>query len=668
MKNKLLQVFWLIIFLVGCAPLPKETPTEVTLVFPTPDALLTPTANPYSGLPSTTTNSDAQLFSGPGNTKFEVISNIPAGAIVDLIGIYGDFIKVHLPGAELMGYLWKNALVKVPDHLTVLKDTDVPMIQEDFVKENCMIPFAQLLSDGSANIDYYIPGPGNFGGEGAPINLSGQTVLTISMNTDNRKTSWVSLADLPKRPYGEWYLGFRRITIFKSLAPYLDGYTIEFRDGLSSDTITIPLKAIGDQPFNLILLDADGRDIQITDLDGHILYRFQTPKIKYQGTELSLPDGVFPKQIMYLSCEADGPTSVSYTRHEIMRTPTGKWEVVEDPIPSLLPYAQKNGIEIILPADDWNDGDQRYFTIVKQQSTMEYLGFHAPNFWLGKDRYNFDFLDHLTDYIVKDGRKIYGAIISGMEPTFIPEDILKGSFTREEYRQILQDYVKTVTCRYKDKVSIWAIAGETIGARVVNVYDFWADKAGPDYLDLVFQWTRECDPDGILLYGDTLIESPRSPLHKAYITALIKTIKDMKNRGIPVDAVGIEGHLFEPWVSIMVPPNKDAVIKTMQEYGALGVDVYITEMDVNLTRIKGTHDEKWAYQASIYKTMIDACLESGVCKGYGVFGVDDPHSWGMCFPEFDGCPPAVLPEGLWFDANFKPKPAFYAVLKSLQEH
>lgn len=32
------------------------------------------------------------------------------------------------------------------------------------------------------------------------------------------------------------------------------------------------------------------------------------------------------------------------------------------------------------------------------------------------------------------------------------------------------------------------------------------------------------------------------------------------------------------------------------------------------------------------------------------------------------CPPEVLPEPLWFDDNFNPKPAFYAVLQSLQEH
>ena len=100
--------------------------------------------------------------------------------------------------------------------------------------------------------------------------------------------------------------------------------------------------------------------------------------------------------------------------------------------------------------------------------------------------------------------------------------------------------------------------------------------------------------------------------------------------------MGIQGHFFLPWNSL-VPPTKEGVIQTMREYGDLGVDVYITEVDVNLSRLQGSQAEKWAYQAEIYKIMIDACLESGVCKGFGVWGVNDSLSFGMCFSE-DTCP------------------------------
>jgi endo-1,4-beta-xylanase len=210
------------------------------------------------------------------------------------------------------------------------------------------------------------------------------------------------------------------------------------------------------------------------------------------------------------------------------------------------------------------------------------------------------------------------------------------------------------------------IANESASARAVNVYDFWADKVGPEYVDLSFKWARECDPDGILLLNDTAVDSRRDSETNLLINELLATIAGMKIRGIPIDAVGIQGHFFLPWESL-VPPIKEDVIQTMQDYAALGVDVYITELDVNLSRLSGTRDEKWAFQAQVYKTLIDACLESGVCKGFGVFGINDDQGFGMCL-SVQECPPKVLPEPLWFDNNFTPKPAFYAVLQSFQEH
>jgi len=657
MKKSAFFVLWLALFLIGCAapqgPAPTETPSR------TPD--------PYARLPTSITITEASLFSGPGNTGYEVTATLPAGEAVALMGIYGDFVQVHLANSQQVGFIWKDMVEEMPSNLQVLAVNDVPWIEEDFVYRNCMGPFTSINTDGTTVINDYSPGPGGYQLEGAPIQLGSQTQLTIAMETNNGKTAWIEMADVPFRSYGEWYLGYRRVTIFKGYNGY-EGYSIEFRDGLKPDAITIPLTKLGDVPFHLIFIDPFGRKIQITDLVGNIKYEFTIPGIDYEGTSLSLPDGFFPEQTLYLSCASDGPTSVSFSEHTMSRAPAGVWEETEDPPPSLLTLARQHDIDIILPSVDWNFGDQRYATIVRQQSSMEYLvaEVSAPNFWLGKDNYNFDYLDHLTDFILQDGRKIMATIVYGPAPELVPEDIRNGSFTQDEYREILHDYVSTVTCRYKDKVSIWMIANESVGARVINAYDFWADKVGWNYVDLAFQWARGCDPDGILLLNDTQNENRSDPNTTLYADSMLATIRDMKARGIPLDAVGIQGHFFEPWES-MVPPTKDGVIWTMQGYAELGVDVYITELDVNLSRVEGSHDEKWGYQAQIYKIMMDACLESGVCKGFGVFGIDDPHCWGICFPDF-GCPPEVLPEALWFDADFKPKPAFYAVMESLQEH
>ena len=106
----------------------------------------------------------------------------------------------------------------------------------------------------------------------------------------------------------------------------------------------------------------------------------------------------------------------------------------------------------------------------------------------------------------------------------------------------------------------------------------------------------------------------------------------------------------------------------MQGFSQLGVRVYITEMDVNLTFIQNdypTQEERWAYQAGIYRDMVDACLESGACDSFATWGISDSMSWittscPECWNE-----PEPYGDPLMFDSNFIPKPAYFAVRDAL---
>jgi endo-1,4-beta-xylanase len=106
------------------------------------------------------------------------------------------------------------------------------------------------------------------------------------------------------------------------------------------------------------------------------------------------------------------------------------------------------------------------------------------------------------------------------------------------------------------------------------------------------------------------------------------------------------------------------VIKTMQKFGALGVDVYITEMDVDLHTINGTQEERWMYQAEVYRDMMLACLESSVCKGFATWGTSDVTSWITC--KYDWCIKHPDGDPLLFDRDFNPKPAYFALQEALQ--
>ena len=101
-------------------------------------------------------------------------------------------------------------------------------------------------------------------------------------------------------------------------------------------------------------------------------------------------------------------------------------------------------------------------------------------------------------------------------------------------------------------------------------------------------------------------------------------------------------------------------METMQRFGALGVRVYIAEMDANLEAVQGTQEEKWQFEADLYRDMAEACIESGVCDSFSTWGVSDRDSWLTC-TEWSFCQKLSNADPLMFDRNYQPKPAFFAV-------
>ncbi len=70
--------------------------------------------------------------------------------------------------------------------------------------------------------------------------------------------------------------------------------------------------------------------------------------------------------------------------------------------------------------------------------------------------------------------------------------------------------------------------------------------------------------------------------------------------------------------------------------------------------------EKLAHHTHI--DMLEACLESGVCKGFIVWGLGDEDSWLETFQALPNADPTM------YDDNLQPKPACDAVYDTLLRH
>lgn len=115
-------------------------------------------------------------------------------------------------------------------------------------------------------------------------------------------------------------------------------------------------------------------------------------------------------------------------------------------------------------------------------------------------------------------------------------------------------------------------------------------------------------------------------------------VKDFKQRGVPIDCVGFQSHFNS---NSPVPSDYQA---NLQRFADLGVDVQITELDI---------EGSGSAQATNYGNVVKACLAVSRCTGITVWGIPDRYSWRS-----SGTP-------LLFDNNYNKKPAYDAVLAAL---
>ena len=123
-------------------------------------------------------------------------------------------------------------------------------------------------------------------------------------------------------------------------------------------------------------------------------------------------------------------------------------------------------------------------------------------------------------------------------------------------------------------------------------------------MEQVFQWAHAADPAALLFYNDAEGEAvnPKSD-------AIYAMVKDFKRRGIPIDGVGLQMHLFD------LNPDLASIDANIARFTALGIQVHITEMDVALP----TAPDGEALQAGlerqsqIYGGIARACLSHPGC-------------------------------------------------------
>ena len=224
---------------------------------------------------------------------------------------------------------------------------------------------------------------------------------------------------------------------------------------------------------------------------------------------------------------------------------------------------------------------------------------------------------------------------------------------------VLRDHIHAVAGRYRGQIQSWDVANE-----IINLSDglpggwrnsFWYQRLGTRYLDIACDALHQTDPHTVICYNDYGLESDHDNAQRKR-DAVLALLRNLQDRQIPIGALGIQSHL-KAGPQYASGPGLATFIR---EVKALGLAVYITELDVDDSRLPMAR--RAMAVASTYKRYLSLVLEAGVdaVLTWGVW--DTPHRTAATPKASDGL--ATGP--LLFAKDGQIKDASWAALHALR--
>ncbi|WP_282700762.1 endo-1,4-beta-xylanase [Streptomyces sp. CC219B] len=250
--------------------------------------------------------------------------------------------------------------------------------------------------------------------------------------------------------------------------------------------------------------------------------------------------------------------------------------------------------------------------------------------------------DRIVDFAEAHGQQVRGHTLVWHSQN--PNWLTNGNWTPAQLRQLMTDHIATEVGRYKGRVATWDVVNEPFNEDGTYRQTLWYNGLGTDYIAQALTAARAADPSAKLYINDYNVEGIN-----AKSTALYNLVRSLKERGVPIDGVGLQAHLILGQVPSTLQQN-------IQRFADLGLDVAITELDI---RMRTPSDSaRLAQQAAEYRQVVNACVAVSRCHGVTVWGFTDSDSW---IPETFPGEGAATP----YDENYAPKPAYYAIAEAL---
>ncbi|MYM24314.1 hypothetical protein GTP46_16845 [Duganella sp. FT135W] len=269
---------------------------------------------------------------------------------------------------------------------------------------------------------------------------------------------------------------------------------------------------------------------------------------------------------------------------------------------------------------------------------------------------NFAPADEMYAWAKAQGMLVRGHNLVWQESKWMPKWVNEYDFGAQPAKAaeaLLREHIIAVCDHFGDAIYSYDVVNEAVdpatGGMRSNV--FTQRLGAVEQIDLCFRLAHERAPKAQLVYNDYMRGDEGSAKHRA---GVLKLLHDLKSRGAPVHALGLQSHIGS-WDDSNGATYQRDWRKFLDEVTGMGLDLLITEFDVNDRKLPADVKVRDAGVAALAKDYLDVTFSYPQCRDFLMWGMSDNASWLQGWdeaPRTDGQKQRPTP----FDDQLRAKP------------
>lgn len=337
-------------------------------------------------------------------------------------------------------------------------------------------------------------------------------------------------------------------------------------------------------------------------------------------------------------------------------------------LPSLRELAHDKGFVFGTALSSRGLQDTAYQQLIREQCGVIVAEneFKMPALQPAPGEFRFDRADALHAFATDANLRMRGHNLLWHHPRWLPRWLESYDFGEDPARgaaALLANHIRAVTEHFGKRVASWDVVNEAVDNVTGEMRETRLSQAmgsAEAVIEHAFRATREALPDTELVYNDYMGWEQAGAPHR---DGVLKLLERLRRKGVPVNALGIQGHIGAGNQDGIAGRAFDARDERawrafLREVTGMGYRLLITELDVHDAPLPADIAKRDAEVAALGRAFLDVTLSFQEVNAVLCWGLSDKYSWLQNrTSRADGQRKRPLP----FDERFDIKPLFHAM-------